>query len=274
MKRIMQEYARGGVRRFALVAIALAGVGLAASSGQADTSFDQDNTLRGVVADAIDADRQVLAAFADTAAYRRFAGLPTIDVNPPRDDRATRAAIDRQNAFDHGSKQPGDILGAVSGRVIRDDNPLGLTRENLSRIRVGHRSKDWFCLTQALYFEARGEGLRGQIAVTEVILNRVDSPRYPDTVCEVVQQGAGRKHACQFSYYCDGKSDRMENAEMRQSLGRIAWVMLQGAERKLTRGALFYHNTSVNPRWASAFEKTALIGRHVFYRKPITLSKR
>ena len=125
---------------------------------------------------------------------------------------------------------------------------------------------DWKCLTQALYFEARGETLKGQFAVAEVILNRVDSPAYPDTVCAVVAQGSSR--GCQFSYVCDGISDRMRDATAADRAGRIARAMLDGAPRTLTERATHFHTRAVSPRWATVFPRTASIGAHLFYRQP------
>ena len=124
----------------------------------------------------------------------------------------------------------------------------------------------WSCLTEALYFEARGETVRGQMAVAEVILNRVDSKRFPSTVCRVVNQGTGRLHACQFSYTCDGLPEHVAEKAAWIRAGKIAAVMLAGAPRALTNGATFYHTTAVKPSWASAFRKTARIGDHLFYR--------
>jgi spore germination cell wall hydrolase CwlJ-like protein len=126
---------------------------------------------------------------------------------------------------------------------------------------------EWRCLTEALYFEARGEALEGQIAVAEVILNRRDSGRYPETVCGVVQQGTGEKWMCQFSYFCDGLSDEIRDDEAWEHLGRIARVMLDGAPRQLTEGAQFYHTKAVDPYWADEFFQTAEIGAHLFYRE-------
>lgn len=120
----------------------------------------------------------------------------------------------------------------------------------------------WECLSQAIYFESRGETLKGQFAVAEVILNRVDSPLYPKTVCGVVKQG------CQFSYICDGYSDKMRDPDARALAQRIAWVMLQGAPRQLTEGATHFHTTGVRPSWSKRFAKTAQIGAHLFYRQP------
>ena len=125
---------------------------------------------------------------------------------------------------------------------------------------------EWQCLTEALYFEARGESLKGQFAVAEVILNRVDSPLYPRTVCGVVKQRGGG--GCQFSYVCDGNGDRMRDAASRDRAARIAKVMLDGAPRLLTAGATHFHTNAVRPSWSRQFPLTASIGAHRFYRHP------
>ena len=124
---------------------------------------------------------------------------------------------------------------------------------------------EWACLTEALYFEARGESLEGQIAVAEVILNRVDSPLYPRTVCGVVKQRVGG--SCQFSYVCNGKTKMRERASA-DLAGRIAPAMLDGAPRLLTEGATHFHTRGVKPGWSKRFPRTAAIGAHVFYRQP------
>ena len=120
----------------------------------------------------------------------------------------------------------------------------------------------WECLRQALYFEARGESLQGQFAVAEVILNRVDSPDFPATVCGVVNsRGRG---ACAFSYVCDGAKS-MHEAASRDRAGRIARVMLDGAPRSLTLGATYFHTLWVRPNWGDVVQ-TAAIGAHLFFR--------
>ena len=124
----------------------------------------------------------------------------------------------------------------------------------------------WECLRKALYFEARGESIAGQFAVAEVILNRVDSPVYPKSVCAVVGQGGGG--GCQFSYVCDGASDVMREAYPAEIASRIARVMLDGAPRTLTFGATHFHTRAVRPGWAGRFPRTAAIGAHLFYRQP------
>ena len=123
----------------------------------------------------------------------------------------------------------------------------------------------WECLRKAIYFEARGESIKGQFAVAEVILNRADSGRYPATVCGVVnQRGNG---GCQFSYTCDGRADSMRDPESIDRAGRIARVMLDGAPRALTLGATYFHTTGVRPDWSRRFARTAAIGAHLFYKQ-------
>lgn len=125
--------------------------------------------------------------------------------------------------------------------------------------------QQWDCMRKALYFEARGETLAGQFAVAEVILNRLDSPDYPKTVCGVVQSsGHG---ACAFSWVCDGYSDVMRDPVAADRAGRIARLMLDGAPRLLTMGATYFHTRAVRPNWGHVVQ-TAAIGAHVFYRSP------
>ena len=123
------------------------------------------------------------------------------------------------------------------------------------------------CLTEAIYFEARGEPLSGQVAVAEVVLNRVDDARYPDTVCGVVNQGTNRLHACQFSYTCDGIPEVVEDQAAWRDADGIAAHMLGGAPRDLTGAATHYHANYVDPYWAQVYPKTAQVGRHIFYKR-------
>lgn len=137
----------------------------------------------------------------------------------------------------------------------------------LNALPRGQGGKQWGCLAQALYFEARGESIKGQVAVAEVIMNRVDSSQYPDTVCGVVNQGTGRKYACQFTYTCDGIAEKINEPGAYARVGKIARAVLSGLPRKLTHGATHYHTTAVNPRWARVYDHVTTIGVHRFYRQ-------
>lgn len=133
--------------------------------------------------------------------------------------------------------------------------------------------KEWQCLSEALYFEARGESLKGIFGVAEVILNRVDSADYPDSVCGVVHQGTGKQFACQFTYTCDGQAERIGDQQAYRKVGKVASLMLGGqVARALTDGATHYHTRAVKPRWSRSFPRTASIGQHHFYRQPERLA--
>lgn len=156
----------------------------------------------------------------------------------------------------------GSIQDAKASKSA-ETSEIAYTLEWLNAQPAATGDAEWECLKTALYFEARGESIEGQFAVAEVILNRVDSVRYPNTVCGVVQQGGAR--SCQFSFNCDGKTEAMVDPEAEAISGRIARVMLDGAPRNLTDGAMYFHTLGVKPSWSKRFEKTASIGAHLFY---------
>jgi len=121
------------------------------------------------------------------------------------------------------------------------------------------------CLALALYWEAKGEGVEGMLAVASVVLNRVAHPQFPDTVCGVVKQG-GEQPPCQFSWWCDGLSDRPNEAPAWRLAQRLARSSISRMPQDVTRGALFFHNTSIATPWGRKRERTVQIGRHIFYR--------
>jgi spore germination cell wall hydrolase CwlJ-like protein len=133
---------------------------------------------------------------------------------------------------------------------------------------------EWRCLAEAIYFESRGEPLAGQIAVAEVVLNRVDDRKFPSTVCAVTNQGAGSGRACQFSYACDGRPETMTSAQARARSEKLASLMLAGRSRILTDGAIYFHTRSVRPGWARKMTRTTAIGHHLFYRPATQVASR
>ena len=124
------------------------------------------------------------------------------------------------------------------------------------------------CLALNIYHEARGEPLQGKIAVAHVVLNRAAARRFPTSVCEVIKQGGeNRRYRCQFSWWCDGRSDTPRDlAAWRESL-LIALLIRRGAADDPTEGALWYHADSVRPYWANILTPHTKIGRHIFYVK-------
>ena len=132
--------------------------------------------------------------------------------------------------------------------------------------------EDLRCLALAIYFEARGESIDGQWAVGDVVLNRVHSKSYPDSVCGVVWQGAPRQgkpdrlFRCQFSFACDGLSDTPRNTTAwEQAMGIAREMLHRGMRGSLHDNVLYYHAEYVSPAWAGAMLQVAQIGKHVFY---------
>jgi N-acetylmuramoyl-L-alanine amidase len=119
------------------------------------------------------------------------------------------------------------------------------------------------CVALAMYWEARGEGHQGMLAVGSVVINRVEDDRFPNSVCGVVYQG-GETPPCQFSWWCDGRSDRPTQESLWTASLILADELLTARPNDPTHGALFFHNTSTRPPWRR--ERTTRIGNHVFYR--------
>jgi spore germination cell wall hydrolase CwlJ-like protein len=160
-------------------------------------------------------------------------------------------------------------LPPADERGVETQSGVIYDRTFLAEQPAAEGGQQWQCLAEALYFEARGETVRGMFAVGEVILNRVDSDAYPDTLCGVINQGTGRKYACQFTYTCDGNPETIGEPRAWERVGKVAAILLEGAPRALTGGATHYHTKAVNPSWAQRFPRTAAIGSHYFYRQPV-----
>lgn len=122
------------------------------------------------------------------------------------------------------------------------------------------------CLALAVYFEARGEPIKGQLAVAQVIVNRAETVGFPDNVCAVIAEGAQRKNKCQFSFMCDGRPEEIVDRYAYRTALVVATVALSPGYHDPSHGATFFHAVGVRPSWAHKMEKTTVIGEHVFYR--------
>lgn len=131
------------------------------------------------------------------------------------------------------------------------------------------------CLAKNIYFEARNQSETGMIAVSHVVLNRVESNKFPNHICDVITQAkrtsSGKliRHRCQFSWYCDGLSDYPRNKQSWEQAKRVALeaYQLHSAGWDVTNGSTYYHAKNVNPHWASAFNYVSQIDDHLFYRE-------
>jgi hypothetical protein len=143
-----------------------------------------------------------------------------------------------------------------------------LTAEAAAPIAPTINAREHACLSQAIYYEARGETQRGQLAVAEVIMNRTRSAHYPHSVCGVVYQGSHRSTGCQFTFTCDGSLGQRPRGRAWDRSKRLATAVLAGYTRPITQHATHYHTEAVNPVWSSGLVETTTIGTHIFYRLP------
>ena len=164
------------------------------------------------------------------------------------------------SSFDQNS------LKNLSGFASYDEEKFSF--DALDKLPLPKPSSEMKCLAEAIYFEARGETIEGQYAVGEVIINRVLSNEFPNSVCGVISEGANRLNACQFSYNCDGKLETINEKKIYGRILKLSKILLEPSARFLTGGATFYHSKFVSPSWSKKFLKTNEIGNHVFYKLP------
>jgi len=162
------------------------------------------------------------------------------------------------------------------------ESPIEITEinEEPNIIRPVIRPKtveDVYCLAEAVYWESRNQPIAGMQAVGNVIYNRKISPKFPNTLCGVVHQGPMdgspiRRNKCQFSYYCDGKSDiPAQNGNITEQRSwenamQIAHKIVYTDHHDNTYGSTYYHAAYVTPNWAAQFVKRAKVGAHLFYK--------
>jgi hypothetical protein len=158
------------------------------------------------------------------------------------------------------------VLRLVHAPVI----PAAITvRGTASDVVLAGLLAEHRCLSEVMYFEARGEGEEGQKAVAEVIFHRMNKGNYGHSICAVVYEGVGSA-TCQFSFVCDGSLEARKSPEPWREAEALAARILTGEERlnDATGGAVNFHAASIEPGWTGEFERTVQIGNHIFYRRP------
>ena len=149
--------------------------------------------------------------------------------------------------------------------------PLKVLSNSISS--SNNESEDLICLAENIYWEARNQSLEGKLAVAHVTINRVESKKFPNDVCSVVKQtkyypsGQIDLHSCQFSWYCDGKSDNPKNLESWRDAKKIAEEFLKRKPMDITKGSLWYHNVEISPGWSKSLKRALIIGDHIFYKE-------
>ncbi len=175
------------------------------------------------------------------------------------------AALKAINEADSlNSEQPVPQIISTKLAYVRANTPA---TKFTTPTTISVSNKQLECLATAIYFEARGEPYRGQVAVAQVVINRVKNSLYPNTICGVVYQNQNKRNACQFSFACDGIPERINEKK--------AWKRAQEIAKKVTNGEIYltevadathYHATYVKPKWAAKMTELTQIGIHKFYR--------
>ena len=146
----------------------------------------------------------------------------------------------------------------------------------INKAEASDPNNEAYCLAQNMYFEAGNQPLAGKIAVAQVVLNRVNHFNYPTTICGVVYQAKWKenwkgnmvpiRNKCQFSWFCDGKSDDPVDSPTWLYSMHVARDVLQGKYGDITEGSTHYHADSVHPYWADSLNNTVIINNHIFYK--------
>jgi spore germination cell wall hydrolase CwlJ-like protein len=172
-------------------------------------------------------------------------------------------------------------VAALSVKPTPTTPPLEPIKVTVTPIVIEEKLPDpeeVLCLAQNVYFEARGENISGQMAVAHVTINRVKNDKYPNTICGVVYQAKfskwwlsqGKKvpikYQCQFSWYCDGKSDMITDWKTFDNIVEVSRQIIRGHHEDNTNGAIFYHADYVKPKWSDSLQVSAVFDSHIFYR--------
>jgi spore germination cell wall hydrolase CwlJ-like protein len=208
----------------------------------------------------------VLASLATTTGDIPEAG-DELSVTPAEDaaDEAEFTVASREFAVDVESSRTAEHIPLPMPAPKRPPPPP--TPAQRLKLDAKGRAKAEKCLAEAVYFEARGESLRGQLAVAQVVMNRVFSPFYPNDVCGVVYQNAHRHLSCQFTFACDGIPERVTEMGPWTRAKRIAKATLDGKVwvQEVAKST-HYHAVYVHPNWVREMKKMARHGVHAFYR--------
>jgi len=173
---------------------------------------------------------------------------------------ATASAAIGASLTNHPSSSVVVIQARQEVRVVEAQNPA--TDAAMAQLLAEHK-----CLSEVIYYEARGEGAGGQKAIAEVVFHRMNRGAYGHSICAVVYEGKGHP-GCQFSFTCNGQIKRPKQMAAWRESEQLAAQILTGqvSLRNATGGALNFHAVTVAPDWADTMDKTTQIGNHVFYR--------
>ncbi|MFW9078822.1 cell wall hydrolase [Pseudomonas sp. P2757] len=166
-----------------------------------------------------------------------------------------KAQVLEEKAADKPNAPPAAKSEAITPKEVQAVDPAG----------IAPLDDPITCLARSIYWEAKGRNTPEMEAVASVVMNRLGHDGFPGTVCEVVKQGSETR-SCQFSWWCDGRSDQVKEDAEYTLAKKIAGKALNRQLKDRTRGALYFHDRNVHPSWAREYTKTAETGRFLFYK--------
>jgi hypothetical protein len=252
----------------AVVSLTAGGAYLIGAAARASVMHSKIERLAGAAREGFSDQALETAATADPNALiiaRRFDTFASEESS----EREIRLAAFAENLEARRTPAPAPVLQKASYTSTSTPGPT--PAPSVTPARPFHfrgaleESRDLECLTQAVYYEARGEGAAGQAAVAQVVLNRSRHPAFPKSVCGVVYQGVNSR-SCQFSFACDGSVNRRVDQSAWRRAEKVAARALAGSVMEEVGTATHFHVTRVSPNWGSRLRRVAQIGTHVFYR--------
>jgi spore germination cell wall hydrolase CwlJ-like protein len=177
------------------------------------------------------------------------------DLTPEIEAAETKAELLEQNASAEGSMASPSPSEIITKPEVQAVDPAGA--EPLDDAIT--------CLSRSIYWEAKGEGTAGMEAIANVVMNRLGHEDFPNTICKIVMQGQ-EQGSCQFSWWCDGRSDDVQEEKSYTIAKEIARKALNRQLTDRTDGAMYFHHRKLNPDWSSKFIHTIDIGDHIFYK--------
>ena len=241
-----------------VVGLVIGGAYLGGSAAKATTIRAQAERLQGATS----------AGFTEEALSAAAGGMDASALTIARrhDPYTVAGAAQRDRQAELLTARLEQLRGEPADKALRRVN---LTSDAARPFRLPNAldaSRDLECLTQAAYYEARGEGRDGMQAVAQVVLNRARHPAFPNSVCGVVFQGAGLRTGCQFSFTCNGSMRARVNPTAWNRARDVASKALSGTVYAAVGNATHFHTTGVSPSWRNSLVRVSQVGSHLFYR--------
>jgi spore germination cell wall hydrolase CwlJ-like protein len=197
--------------------------------------------------------RQILTVVCLTAFFVSGHAIGSDQAEKAESAKSKAAHEEKHSA--EGAKTPSVPASTITKSEVQAVDPAG--KEPLDDAIT--------CLARTIYWEAKNSSTAGMEAVASVVMNRLGHEGFPSTICEVVKQGH-EQGACQFSWWCDGRSDTAQDQTSYAAAKEIARKAVNRGLKDMTQGAMYFHGKGSPPDWSKQYIRTVTVGDHVFYK--------